>query len=56
MDDAIFIALVPAAAISIVTLIVVSLLTQKANAPRPMLNNDGQDMSMMPKFFWSKQA
>ncbi len=56
MDDAIFIALVPAAAISILTLIVVSLLTQKTNAPRPMLSNDGQDMNKLPKFFWSKQA
>ena len=56
MDDAIFIALVPAAAISIVTLVVVSLLTQKASAPRPMLSYDGQDMNKMPRFFWSKQA
>ncbi|MEW6080936.1 MAG: hypothetical protein AB1576_04005 [Bacillota bacterium] len=56
MDDAIFISLVPAAAISILTLIVVSLATQKTNVPRPMRSYDGEDMSKMPKFFWSKQA
>jgi len=52
-DDAIFISLIPAAVVSFLTLIVVSLLTQKKNPPLPMRTRDGKDMSSMPKFFWS---
>jgi hypothetical protein len=55
-EDAIFIAMVPAAAISLLTLIFVSLATQKSNPPKPMRTLDGEDMSAMPKFFWSKGA
>ncbi len=55
-DDAIFISLVPAAVISFLTLIVVSLLTRKKYPPRPMRTRDGEDMSNMPKFFWSRGA
>ena len=53
-DDAIFISLIPAAAISFLTLIVISLVTQKKYPPLPMRTRNGQDMSKMPKFFWSK--
>ncbi len=42
-DDAIFIALVPAAAISFITLIVVSLLTGKEYPPRPAHNTGGDN-------------
>jgi solute:Na+ symporter, SSS family len=55
-EDAIFIAMVPAAVISLLTLIFVSLATQKSNPPKPMRTLDGEDMSAMPKFFWSKGA
>jgi solute:Na+ symporter, SSS family len=55
-EDAIFIAMVPAAVISLLTLIIVSLATQKKYIPKPMLTQDGEDMSRMPKFFWSKSA
>lgn len=54
MEDAIFIALVPATVISVLTLIIVSLATQKTDIPRPILSADGEDMTNMPKFFWSK--
>ena len=56
VDDAIFIALVPAAVISVITLVVVSLLTQKRDPAKPMFSLDGKDMTGQPKFFWSKQA
>jgi solute:Na+ symporter, SSS family len=56
MDDAIFIALVPAAVISIITLIVVSLATQKRDPAKPMLSLEGENMENQPKFFWSKPA
>ncbi len=56
IDDALFISLVPAAAISLITLIIVSLLTQKKYPPMPMRNLNGEDMSKMPNFFWSKGA
>ncbi|MEW5785782.1 MAG: sodium:solute symporter family protein [Bacillota bacterium] len=56
VDDAVFIALVPAAAISILTLIVVSLLTQKRDPAKPMLSIEGENLDNQPKFFWSKQA
>ncbi len=55
-EDAIFIAMVPAAAISLLTLIFVSLATQKSNPPKPMRTLDGEDMTAAPKFFWSKGA
>lgn len=54
--DAIFMALVPGTVVSIITLVVVSLLTQKRDPAKPILSYEGQDMSNMPKFFWSKQA
>lgn len=54
MDDAIFISLVPAAVVSFMTLIIVSLLAQKKYPPKPMRTLDGEDMSKMPKFFWQK--
>ncbi len=56
VDDAIFIALVPAAVISILTLVVVSLLTQDRDPARQMLNKAGEDMSNMPCYFWSRGA
>lgn len=55
-EDAIFMSLVPGTVVSIATLIVVSLLTQKRNPAKPILSYEGQDMSNMPKFFWSKGA
>jgi solute:Na+ symporter, SSS family len=55
-EDAIFIAMVPAAAISFLTLVIVSLATQKKYPPKPMRTQDGEDMTEMPKFFWSKSA
>jgi SSS family transporter len=54
--DAIFMSLVPGAIVSILTLVVVSLLTQKRHPAKPILSHEGQDMTNMPKFFWSKQA
>lgn len=54
--DAIFMSLVPGTVVSIVTLIVVSLLTQKQDPPKPILSYEGQDMSSTPKFFWSRGA
>ncbi len=56
IDDALFISLVPAAIISFLTLIFVSLATQKKYPPRPMRDLNGEDMSKMPNFFWSKGA
>ncbi len=56
VDDAIFISLVPAAVVSFLTLIIVSLLTQDKYPPKPMRSQDGEDMSKMPRFFWSKGA
>ncbi len=56
VDDAIFISLVPAAVVSLLTLIIVSLLTQDKYPPKPMRTQDGEDMSKMPRFFWSKGA
>lgn len=52
--DAVFISLTPATIISIVTLIVVSLVTQKIAPPKPMLSRNGENMEKVPKFFWSK--
>lgn len=54
--DAIFMSLVPGTVVSIITLVIVSLLTQKRDPAKPTLSYEGQDMSNMPKFFWSKQA
>jgi len=53
-EDAIFIAMVPAFIISFLTLVIVSLATQKSHPPMPMRTQDGEDMSKMPRFFWSK--
>ncbi len=53
-DDAIFISLIPAAVVSFLTLIIVSLVTQKKNPPLPVRTVDGKDMSNMPGFFWSR--
>jgi SSS family transporter len=54
--DAIFMSMVPGTIVSILTLVVVSLLTQKRHPAKPILSHEGQDMTNMPKFFWSKQA
>jgi solute:Na+ symporter, SSS family len=54
IEDAAFIALVPAAVISFLTLVVVSLLTQKRTPAKVMRSMTGQDMAPMPKFFWTK--
>lgn len=56
VDDAIFISLVPAAIVSFLTMVIVSLATQKSYPPKPMRTQDGEDMSDAPKFFWSKDA
>jgi len=55
-EDAIFIAMVPAFIISFLTLIIVSLVTQKKYPPKPMLSQDGEDMTNIPKFFWQKTS
>ncbi|MFU8793984.1 MAG: sodium:solute symporter family transporter [Dethiobacteria bacterium] len=55
-EDAIFIAMVPAAVISFLTLYLVSLATQKNDPPKPMRTLDGEDMTSMPKFFWQKSS
>jgi SSS family transporter len=55
-EDAIFIAMVPAFIISFLTLIIVSLATQKKYPPKPMLSQDGEDMTNIPKFFWQKTS
>jgi SSS family transporter len=55
VEDAIFIALIPAAVISILTLVIVSLATQHRDPAKPsMLSQDGENMESKPKFFWSK--
>jgi solute:Na+ symporter, SSS family len=45
-EDAIFIALVPAAFLSFVTLVLVSLATQQVDPPRPMRGPDGPAPSL----------
>jgi len=55
-EDAIFIAMVPAFIISFLTLIIVSLATQKSHPPKPMLSQDGEDMTNIPKFFWQTKS
>ncbi len=55
-EDAIFIAMVPAAAISFLTMFIVSALTQKSDPPKPIKAADGADMTNDPKFFWSKSS
>ncbi len=55
-DDALFISLVPAAIISFLTMVIVSLLTQKKYPPKQMLTNNGDNMDKMPFYFWSKNA
>ena len=52
--DALFFATIPAALVATITLVIVSLRTQKSDPPKPMLSNDNKDMSDMPMFFWSK--
>jgi solute:Na+ symporter, SSS family len=54
VDDALLISLVPAAIISFLTLIIVSLATQKRYPPEPMRTLEGENMNKMPKFFWSR--
>lgn len=55
-EDAIFIALIPAAVISFLTMFIVSALTQKSDPPKPIKSADGKDMTDEPRFFWSKGA
>ena len=52
--DALFFATIPAAVVATITLVIVSLRTQKSDPPKPMLSADNKDMSDMPMFFWSK--
>ena len=53
--DALFFATIPAAVVCALTLIIVTLKTQKSDPPRQMLTADGQPMDDKPLFFWSKK-
>jgi Na+/proline symporter len=44
VSDALFIAITPAGIVSVLTLIVVSLLTQKTDPPRPIRDVEGREM------------
>ncbi len=52
--DALFFATIPAAVVCVITLVVVSLKTQKTDPPKPMLSASGENMADKPLFFWSK--
>ncbi|MGM0689416.1 MAG: sodium:solute symporter family transporter [Bacillota bacterium] len=52
--DALFFAAIPAAVVCVITLIIVSLRTQKSDPPKPMLSAKGESMEDKPMFFWSK--
>lgn len=56
IEDALLISLIPAFIISLLTMIIVSLATQKKYPPKPMCSWSGEDMSSMPKFFWSRKS
>jgi solute:Na+ symporter, SSS family len=53
--DALFFATIPALVICVITLIFVSLRTQKTDPPKPMLSAQGENMADKPLFFWSKK-
>jgi solute:Na+ symporter, SSS family len=53
--DALFFATIPAVVVCVITLIVVSLKTQKIDPPKPMLSASGENMVDKPMFFWSKE-
>ncbi len=53
--DTLFFATFPAAVVSIVTLIIVSLRTQQSSPPKPMLTAQGESMKDKPMFFWSQK-
>ena len=53
--DALFFATIPAAVVCAITLIVVTLKTQKSDPPKPMLTAQGESMEEKPLFFWSKK-
>lgn len=53
--DALFFATIPAAVVCTITLIVVTLRTQKSDPPKPMLSASGENMEGKPLFFWSKE-
>jgi Na+/proline symporter len=53
--DALFFATIPAATVCVITLIIVTLRTQKSDPPKPMLNAQGENMEDKPLFFWSKK-
>jgi hypothetical protein len=44
VSDALFIAITPAGIVSVLTLIVVSLLTQRTDPPRPIRDVEGREM------------
>jgi solute:Na+ symporter, SSS family len=53
--DALFFATIPAATVCVITLIVVTLKTQKSDPPKPMVTAQGENMEGKPLFFWSKK-
>ena len=53
--DALFFATIPALVVCVITLIVVSLRTQKSDPPKTMLTAQGESMEDKPLFFWSKK-
>lgn len=55
MWDTIYVSAIPAFLVSLVSFIVVSLVTQKSDPPKPMLDADGNSMENEPMFFWSKK-
>jgi solute:Na+ symporter, SSS family len=52
--DALFFATIPAVVVCVITLIVVSLKTQRSDPPKPMLSANGENMEEKPMFFWSR--
>ncbi len=56
VSDALFIAIVPGAIVSIVTLIVISLLTQKSDPPRPIRDVEGREMGPLPILPWCRKT
>jgi solute:Na+ symporter, SSS family len=52
--DALFFATIPALVVCVITLIIVSLKTQKSDPAKPMLSAQGESMEDKPLFFWSK--
>ena len=56
VSDALFIAIVPGAIVSVVTLIVVSLLTQNSDPPRPIRDVEGREMGAMSILPWCRRT